>query len=168
MPTLFLIRHAKAAWPAGVSDFERPLAERGMRDCVVGESLLNGTNFDLALVSSAYRTQSTANLLNLNANARLNLDDIYDASLGGLLHVLNQQQVNTLAIIGHSPGMPMLAWFLSGNRNSSQAQALRTKFPTLGIAKLEADLPFEDWHEGCATLLDFQVPRAEPGSEDID
>jgi phosphohistidine phosphatase len=32
MKTLFLVRHAKSDWPANVSDFDRPLSERGHRD----------------------------------------------------------------------------------------------------------------------------------------
>jgi len=32
MKQLLLLRHAKSAWPDGVDDHDRPLAERGRRD----------------------------------------------------------------------------------------------------------------------------------------
>lgn len=32
MKQLFLVRHAKSDWPAGVGDFNRPLANRGVND----------------------------------------------------------------------------------------------------------------------------------------
>lgn len=159
MPTLTLIRHAKAAWPAGVDDFERPLAERGLADCQVAKNLFADSFFELALISAARRTQETADALSLNYQHRINSADIYEAGLGSLLHVLNQRSVEHLVMIGHSPGMPMLAWHLAGNKESTAAQKLRLKYPTLGIAKLVSDLPFAQWHSECAELRSFEVPR---------
>ena len=57
---LILLRHAKAAnAEAGMDDFARPLAERGLKDVAVVGRLLasHGLAPDLALVSPARRTR---------------------------------------------------------------------------------------------------------------
>ena len=56
MKQLLLLRHAKSAWPDGVEDHDRPLADRGRRDAPrMGASMAKaGLQPDFALVSSAY------------------------------------------------------------------------------------------------------------------
>ena len=168
MPVLTLIRHAKAAWPGGFDDFDRPLAKRGLADCQIAKNLFADAFFDLALVSEAVRTQETADALSLRYQHRIDSADIYEASLGSLLHVLNQQSVQNIVMIGHSPGMPMLAWHLASNKDSITAQKLRLKYPTLGIAQLISDLPFSQWHGECAELRSFEVPRFDSENPDSD
>ncbi|MEY3408155.1 MAG: hypothetical protein RL038_1216 [Actinomycetota bacterium] len=168
MFTLTLIRHAKSDWPANLTDFERPLAERGINDAGVARLLLSDRSFDLALVSAAARTRATADLLNLNCASRRELHEIYEAPPGTLLEIVNKQSVSSLVLVGHSPGMPMLSWYFTKNRDSESAQRLRLKFPTLGIATLKSDKPFSEWGEGAAELLSFEVPRFDALSSDDD
>jgi phosphohistidine phosphatase len=61
MKNLLLLRHAKSAWPDGVEDHDRPLAERGRRDAPrMGAYMADvGIEPNVALVSSARRTQET-------------------------------------------------------------------------------------------------------------
>src|SRR5690606_31579366 len=65
MRRLMLLRHAKADWPDGVADHERPLARRGQRQgpemarYMAAEGLIP----DRAIVSTARRTQETWELV---------------------------------------------------------------------------------------------------------
>ncbi|MDQ3405468.1 MAG: histidine phosphatase family protein, partial [Actinomycetota bacterium] len=65
MPRLVVLRHAKSAWPEGVPDYRRPLADRGRRDApAVGRWLAaNVPDLDLALISPATRTRQTWELV---------------------------------------------------------------------------------------------------------
>ncbi|MDY7556428.1 SixA phosphatase family protein [Cryobacterium sp. 10C3] len=51
--TLILLRHAKSDWSGEVSDLERPLAERGLRQAPLAGAWLarNIGHIDLAVVS---------------------------------------------------------------------------------------------------------------------
>jgi phosphohistidine phosphatase len=58
---LVIMRHAKADWPGGVADHERPLEERGHREApLAGRWLLKHKIVpDFILCSSALRTRQT-------------------------------------------------------------------------------------------------------------
>lgn len=160
MPLLYLVRHAKSDWPISVDDFDRPLAARGIADCVAGAQYFSDKQIDHLEVSAAARTLQTHKLLNLSTTSVVQNINIYEAHLGALLDCVNSQQAASVVIVGHAPGMPTLAWYLASNHDSESAQRLRIKYPTLGIALLQSDLPFSEWHEGCAQLIEFVVPRA--------
>jgi len=170
---LVLMRHAKSSWPHGVDDLDRPLTDRGVRDCAVAAAYLSAQPWRIehAVVSPAVRTQQTWETVSRQLTYDISSElepDIYEAGLGSLLSVLNRQTTKTIALVGHSPGMPRMALGLSDNQESRPAVLMRMKYPTLGIAVLEADLPWNEWELGCAKLLDFVVPRAEPHGDDID
>lgn len=168
MPRLILVRHAKSDWPHGINDFDRPLAARGVADAAVAASFLQSFKLDLALISPAMRTIETFKLLNLSpARTEFN-PNIYEAVLGSLIYEVNQVEAENLMLVGHSPGMPNLAWYFANNHESLMAQSLRRKYPTLGIAVLESSLPFSQWTQGVADLVDFQIPRADSSNSDSD
>jgi phosphohistidine phosphatase len=137
MPLLYLVRHAKSDWPMSVDDFDRPLAARGIADCVSASLFFSDKQIDHVEVSAAKRTLETLNLLHLRTSSTNENINIYEAHLGALLECVNSLKFETAMLVG------------------------RMKYPTLGIAVLRCDLPFADWHEGCAELVDFVVPRAE-------
>jgi phosphohistidine phosphatase len=60
-PTLVLLRHAKAAYPSGVADHDRPLAPRGIREAELAGDWLraNLPTIDEVLCSTATRTRQT-------------------------------------------------------------------------------------------------------------
>lgn len=161
MPLLYLVRHAKSDWPMSVDDFDRPLAARGVADCVVAALFFADKQIDHVEVSAAKRTLETLKLLHLRTPSINQNINIYEAHLGALLDCVGSLKVDSAMLVGHSPGMPSLTWYLSSNHESEPAQRLRIKYPTLGISVLHCDLPFADWHEGCAELVDFIVPRAQ-------
>ena len=63
MKTLILVRHAKSSWDtAGLSDFDRPVNERGKKDAPEMAARLKekGIEFDCFVSSPAKRAKKTA------------------------------------------------------------------------------------------------------------
>lgn len=151
MRRLVLFRHAKSAYPPGIDDHERPLDERGRRDAprmgayLAAETILP----DLALVSSATRTQETFALAapSLGPVAMRTEPRIYEAPAERLLGVLREtpDSVRTLLVVGHNPGMEDLATRLVGFGDRYAFARLQQKFPTAGIAVIDLDAP--SWSE---------------------
>lgn len=173
MPRLVLIRHAKAAWPDHVNDIDRPLAARGVADCAVvaDELARRSIDIDYAAVSVATRTQQTWELIATKLAKTptvTTFTSLYEASVGSILSVINTFNVETLAVVGHAPGMPRTAFALHNGEQNTHLSQLSLKFPTLGIAVLESDKPFSEWEPGSAELVDFFIPRANPNSHDND
>ena len=110
---LVLIRHAKSDWNVGVDDYNRPLNERGRKDAPNMGKHLKSINLlpDKIVSSSAERAITTARLI---ANGlRFPLQEIIETK--GLYHAspktilkqasLIENDVNTLFIVGHNPGI---------------------------------------------------------------
>lgn len=112
---LILIRHAKSSWedPFG-DDHARVLNERGRASAkAIGAWLAKeGYAPDVVLCSDAARTQETASLVlgALDPQPALRLSGrIYHASPDTILELIRQQTAKTVAVIGHNPGIGMLA-----------------------------------------------------------
>ena len=77
---LILMRHAKSDWHSHTADIDRPLNERGAADAVRMGARLKQLNLvpDTMVVSSAQRTQETADLLlnNLTVDEEIDLTAI--------------------------------------------------------------------------------------------
>jgi phosphohistidine phosphatase len=121
MKKLIIVRHAKSEWKAGVSDFDRPLNESGVRVAPkMGQALIDlGVEPDYVVCSPSKRTNQTATLL-LNGIYDLKTINyqelIYNASFFELLQLINNDipdNVNTLLIVGHNPGVSELIEYLS-------------------------------------------------------
>jgi len=118
MKTLLLVRHAKTA-PAGPgqTDHARALEDSGVTDAGKLAHYLRKKNLipDQILVSSANRTQTTAHIL-LTAfdSSQIDVvvsDELYladDAFLQEVIANVNND-VDTLMIVGHNPGLSELA-----------------------------------------------------------
>ncbi len=115
--TLYLLRHAKSSWSdEHLDDHDRPLAPRGeeavarLRQYVEGE----GVAPELVLCSSARRTMMTLEGLVpvLPDSTVIAVEDgLYGASSAGLLRRLHDvdDNVSSVMLIGHNPGLEMLA-----------------------------------------------------------
>lgn len=86
---------------------------------------------------------------------------IYEASPQTLIELvqLSDDDVATLLVIGHAPGMPWTAWELAGNRDSEPAIELSRKFPTSALAVLQFDRPWSQVDPGTGELVSFHVAR---------
>lgn len=167
MRRLILLRHTKSDWPAGLVDRDRPLAPRGRRAApLIGRLLVERGHIpDKVIVSTAERTLETwalasAGLVRLPAAA---LDArIYEAPADVLANVIREtgDDVSTLLLVGHNPGIETLAADLVAHGPKDQRQRLARKYPTGGLAVI--DCAVESWRDlapGCGTLVSFTVPR---------
>ncbi|MBF6085427.1 SixA phosphatase family protein [Nocardia cyriacigeorgica] len=160
--TLILMRHGKSAYPDGVEDHERPLAPRGQREAGLAGQWLRETQppIDAVRCSTATRTRET--LAATGANAPVVYErGIYEASPQTLIELvqLSDDDVATLLVIGHAPGMPWTAWELACNRDSEPAIELSRKFPTSALAVLHFDRPWSQVDPGTGELVSFHVAR---------
>jgi len=167
---LLLLRHAKSAWPDGVPDHDRPLADRGRRDALRMGAHMTATGLqpDFALVSSAGRTQETWALVE-QALARpcpsRTVASIYEAEPQAILAAIRDVPAESerLLVIGHNPGFEALARLLAPTGNADATSRLRVKFPTAGLAVIALDI--ERWAEaapGKGRLEAFMTPKTPP------
>jgi phosphohistidine phosphatase len=173
MLRLLLLRHAKAAWPSGTMDLDRPLAKRGEKAAVLMGRYLKdeGLEPDLVLVSPARRTQETWDLVRpiLGDIAARRDGRIYEAPVARLLTVLQEvePEVRTLLIIGHNPGFEDLAKLLIGEGDMNGILRLGQKYPTAGLAVI--DFPQESWAQvtrQTGRLDRFATPKSLGTGED--
>ena len=167
---LYVLRHAKSSWAeAGVADHDRPLAPRGegalarLRRYVAGHGLCPA----LVLCSSARRTVLTCNgiLPALPADTTVEIEqDLYGASGSRVLARLRRldDDVPSVLVIGHNPGMHSLASMLAGAGDPELRGRLATAFPTAALATLAFHGSWADLAPGSATLEAFVVPRELP------
>lgn len=142
MKTLYLLRHAKSSWEdRTVSDFERPLNERGKANApIVGKLMAEiGLEPYVILSSPALRARATAELVKRSGNfdAEIRFEDrIYEASpqtLQQVISELNDAYVSAL-LVGHNPGIEGFIRLLTGEEES---------MPTAALANIE--LHIDNW-----------------------
>lgn len=161
MRRLTLVRHAKSSWDyAELSDFERPLNNRGRRDApAMARRLATELERPLRLVSSpALRAITTAHAfaeaLGIPHTAIRLEPRIYEASRGtllGLVRELDDADSHVL-LFGHNPGFSELAQLL--------APCPFSEMPTCAAATLGLDAAH--WREvrhGNGSLLRYQYPK---------
>jgi phosphohistidine phosphatase len=162
---LVLLRHAKSSWEdPDLDDHDRPLAERGRRDAAAAGKVLAERRIrpDLVLCSTSERTRQTwrrAERAGARAGEVRFEDQVYEASSVELLRLVRSvpDEVRTLMLVGHAPGLPDLAERLSVDSTSEAARRMRLKYPTSGLAVFAVTTPWSQLRE--AGLLDFVVPR---------
>jgi phosphohistidine phosphatase len=167
MRHIFLMRHAKSAWPEGVRDFDRPLAPRGQAAApLIGAHL--ATHYplpDRVLVSTARRTRETFAALGapLNTLEAEFEPQIYDADPHTLLTLLQEleRDVMNVLMVGHNPGTHALALDLADPARSSAEDYARLdmKFPTAGVACLRFSGAWRSLSTGTAQLFAFITPK---------
>jgi len=119
MKTIYLIRHAKSSWKEPVRDFDRGLNKRGKRDLPFMANLLKSKQIipDLILSSPARRTKLTAEVFAKELEVKnLHFERLmYESSYITLLSIIYKlpNDVNTVFLVGHNPGLNMLAGYLS-------------------------------------------------------
>jgi phosphohistidine phosphatase len=165
---LILLRHAKSAWPEGVADEERPLAERGRKSApVIGAYMAREKLIpDLALVSPARRAQETWELVREALSkkvAKRDAPDIYEVAAGRILEVIRTVKpgIRTLLLVGHNPGMEDLASLLVKDGDADAIGRMKEKFPTAALAVIDFDV--ERWSEvvpDAGHLERFATPRS--------
>lgn len=164
MKLLTLIRHAKSSWDDPfMDDFDRPLNHRGQHDLplMCARLLAQGPTPDRLIHSSALRTRLTAAPLieafQLPDRAVQSTEAIYEADDDVLRALIRQQpdEVGHLMLVGHNPGLQLLAQWL--------CEQAPQKLPTAAIVQLA--LPLEHWSDlapNCARLRWLDYPKLHP------
>jgi phosphohistidine phosphatase len=135
--TLILLRHSKSDWSGDVADIDRPLAKRGRRQAPEAGRWL-ATHVDrigLAVVSTAKRARATWDLASAELGDRPTTrydEDVYAASASELLELVRGlgEQLDTVVLVGHNPGLEDLAETLIGDL---------VPLPTSALAVIELD-----------------------------
>jgi phosphohistidine phosphatase len=164
MHRLLLLRHAKSSWDdPSLADRDRPLAPRGHRAAARMANHLRSDvpRPDLVLCSPALRTRETLDRMsNAFGDAVVVVDDeLYGAGEGELLERLRavDDRFETVAVIGHNPGIHDLAIALAGS--GADLDRMEAKFPTGALAVLAFDRLWRDVSPGGGLLEAFVTPK---------
>lgn len=168
MKTLYLLRHAKSSWSEpGLTDFDRPLNERGRRAApLIASHLASGGPLPgLILCSAARRTRETLALMlpELACDADLRIESgLYGADATTLLNRLRRIDtgVDCVLVIAHNPGIEDLAAGICGGGPEPMRLRMEEKFPTAALAAFSIDAArWSSLREGAAILTDFVLPK---------
>lgn len=118
---LILLRHAKSAWPDGVTDRQRPLAERGRRDAPAAGRWLRDhvPDLDLTVCSPATRARETWELVSgeLASVPEVRVEPrLYGESADGMLAVARSSPADARSVlfVAHNPDLVDLVSLLTG------------------------------------------------------
>jgi phosphohistidine phosphatase len=161
MKTLLLVRHAKSSWDApGLSDFDRPLNERGKKDAPEMAKRLKdkNINIDLFVSSPAKRAKKTAKYFaeafDIKKDGIQFVDNLYLASSSAFRETiidLNDKK-NVVAIFSHNPGITEFANALTNVRIDDM--------PTCGVFALHIDTDsWSDFENAEKKFLFFDYPK---------
>jgi len=146
MKHVLLVRHAKSSWDAAeISDFDRPLNERGKRDApeMAHRLLSRSVTIDAFVSSPAKRAKKTAELFAETMGAHkkdvLFFENLYHpvpsaffAAIAGMADSLQ-----CIAIFSHNPGITDFVNLLSTVRTDNM--------PTSAVYAVKADI--QSWKE---------------------
>lgn len=129
-------------------DFDRPLANRGLKASVQMGTFMQDTRIapQMILCSTSHRTRATLGLILpfLRGDTTILLEHfLYKASDEDAVIERLQSvpgDIESVMVIGHNPVMQDLALTLIAPRKSSDAERkLAAKFPTAALASVELD-----------------------------
>lgn len=169
MKRLHFLRHAKSSWDAPeLEDFERPLADRGVRAGAVMAAALagRGLRVDQVLVSPARRTRQTFDALHplFDGVPVVFEQRLYVFSAAKLLDRLRDlpDTLSSVLVIGHNPALHELAMALTERQEpaTTDLAALRDKFPTAAYALMSCAVDrWGDLAPGVGRLDAFLRPK---------
>ena len=132
MKRLLVLRHAKSSWAdSSISDWQRPLNERGLRDAPRAGAWLRERSLlpDVIVTSDAVRARTTTEMVADAAgySKEIILDpSLYHAKPADVLEVLRglQRDARTVLVVGHNPGLEELVQQLTGEDHDLPTTAL--------------------------------------------
>jgi phosphohistidine phosphatase len=164
--TLLAVRHAKSSWDLDVDDHDRQLSGRGRRDAdALGRLLVQRSlRPDLVLCSTAARTRETwdrAQAVGARAGEVRLVRAIYNAWVPELVRLVRgtPEEVSTLLILGHAPGIPDLVEHICVRADSPDWAQLDQKYPTSGLAVIKLPGPWPEVGSSSGELVSFAIPR---------
>lgn len=159
MRTLYLIRHAKSSWKdMSLSDFDRPLNKRGIRDApIMAQWLLeNIDGLDAIISSPATRAKSTAlefaNLFGVKIEFHKSLYHAAEAEIFSSVYSV-KDKYQSIALFGHNPGFTYFANEFTGSQYIDNV-------PTCGIVAIQSSAKsWTDFSTSNSSLKFFMYPK---------
>ncbi|SDB98754.1 phosphohistidine phosphatase [Raineyella antarctica] len=148
---LYLMRHGEAAAHSVASDKERPLSDFGQRQAAAAGALLADAGIQVVMSSSAERCRQTVAGLALPGEPREEYQDaLYLADVETLLQRIGEieDEVDSLLVVAHSPGLPMLANELSYDAGHGDADAVRCAFPVSAVMAVQLPCTWAELADG--------------------
>ncbi|MFC2104584.1 histidine phosphatase family protein [Bacteroidota bacterium] len=151
---LYIVRHGKSTWDIeSVSDIDRPLKERGIRDgYTMAQRLLVQDRIPDKIISSpAVRALNSATIFARTFNLPYNKieinEEIYHAGANIMLSLIKQtaDNIKSLMVFGHNPTFTDLAnYFLNDKiENVPTTGIVGLKFKTNSWADIDKSKPKE-------------------------
>ncbi len=164
MKYILLMRHAKSSWEdASLSDFDRPLAGRGLKDAPRMGRYLRKTGYtpDYIVSSPAQRAKETTLLATKAMKCEESIinwdEDLYFSSTQAYLDAIRTapKHAETTMLVGHNPLMESVG---SGLSSGSDRNAIR--MPTAGLICLESyGHQWESINWGSCQIKWMVIPR---------
>jgi phosphohistidine phosphatase len=165
MKQLLLVRHAKSSWDdPSLSDFDRPLNDRGKKDAPEMAKRLSEKKirFDAFVSSPAKRARQTckhfAKEFDFKKNKIVEEPRLYEATEGNFYEVVKsfKNKWDCVAIFSHNPGITAFANSLTTTRVDDM--------PTCGVFAVQVDIKkWKDFREAKKEFLFLDYPRNEGG-----
>jgi phosphohistidine phosphatase len=165
MKILLLIRHAKSDWNTpSLSDFDRPLNERGKRDApLMAQRLLDKKiKIDAFIASPAKRAKKTASIFakeyKRDTDEIIFKEELYGAPSNVFYDVIAEADdgFDSIAVFSHNPGITDFA--------NSLTDARIDDIPTCGIFAVKINTKhWKDFKEAKKEFWFADYPKAEHG-----
>ena len=163
LKTLLLIRHAKSSWDdAALTDYERPLNDRGKKDApAMAEKLYErGIKIDAFVTSPARRARKTAEQFAKRYKKEkedlLLKTELYmasDEAFNSVIEKLNDD-IDCVAVFSHNPGITDFA-------NNLTDDIRIDNIPTCGIFAISIEAKkWNKFKEAKKKFLFFDYPKA--------
>ncbi|TYK50790.1 SixA phosphatase family protein [Actinomadura decatromicini] len=154
MPTLIVLRHAKAVAGLGTPDIDRVLNDRGRADATATGDWLRANDLvpGAVLCSPAARTRETLALLRIEAEVSFE-SGIYDNDPETLLALVNRvaDDAERALLVGHNPAVHQLVHDLTGQSPDT--------FPTCALAVIDLPGTWAEARPGIGTLRTVRTPK---------
>jgi phosphohistidine phosphatase len=172
---VYLFRHAKSSWEnPELTDFDRPLAPRGLRACEAMQRYiwLGDIHPDRVVCSAAVRTRQTLERVLPALGEQVVVQyyrGLYAAGPKALLNRLHRTdgEAGSVMLVAHNPGIQSLALQLAGSGDAEDLAGLEARFPTGALATLiYRSNAWDELGAGACELHSFVCPRdigAQPG-----
>ncbi|MCB0336346.1 MAG: histidine phosphatase family protein [Bdellovibrionales bacterium] len=163
MKMLFVMRHAKSSWNhEGLSDFDRPLNNRGEQNAPLMANRLKDRQVQLDLIvhSPAKRTTQTAealqSVLSIPSKSLIPFDELYLADTRVLLETTRSlpDDYTSILLIAHNPGVTDFVNYLCDEDIDNMV--------TAAIAEIQ--FPCNEWREVAphmGKLASYDYPKRE-------
>ncbi len=169
MLTLLLLRHAKSGWDdPDLTDFERPLAKRGVKAAGLMGRYITKSDLqpDQTMCSDAVRTRATFALLSRELKQmppKVSYhSELYLADPSVLLHHIHgaDKDTKTLLMVAHNPGLHALSLALISGGDRKGLREMAMKYPTAALSVIRFELSnWADIKPATGTLETFKTPR---------